>query len=115
MKKLSVNIIIDILMLVSMALMSFSGFLLNGILPHCHGGGGKVKAVFGMGRHEWEDIHVVVGVILVVLLVLHVVLHWSVVDSYFRKQIPNKPLRWLVYALLLVAMLICVVPWFFVL
>jgi hypothetical protein len=35
------------------------------------------------------------------------------VDGYFCKQIPNKPLRWAVYALLFVAMLICVVPWFF--
>ena len=57
MKKMTVNIVIDVLMLVATSLLSFSGFLLEGILPHCHGKGGVLKAFLGMGRHTWADIH----------------------------------------------------------
>lgn len=115
MKKMTVNIIIDVLMLVAISLISFSGFLLNDILPHCHGMGGRVRAVLGMGRHLWADIHLIAGVVLVVLLVLHIVLHWSQVDGFFRKQIKNQALRYVLYAVMLVLLIVCTIPWVFAL
>lgn len=115
MKKMTVNIVIDVLMLVAISLISFSGFLLNGILPHCHGKGGVLRTILTMNRHTWADIHLVSGVILVVLLVLHIVLHWPQVDGFFRKQIKSEVLRYAFYAVMLVLLLIAVVPWVFAL
>ena len=115
MKKMTVNIVIDVLMLVATSLLSFSGFLLEGILPHCHGKGGVLKAFLGMGRHTWADIHLYSGIILVVLLVLHIVLHWSVIDGFFRKTIQNSTLRYLLYLFLLIVLVLGVIPWLFAL
>ncbi|MBR3678213.1 MAG: DUF4405 domain-containing protein [Alistipes sp.] len=115
MKKMTVNIVIDVLMLVATSLLSFSGFLLEGILPHCHGKGGVLKAFLGMGRHTWADIHLYSGIALVVLLVLHVVLHWSVIDGFFRKTIKNSTLRYLLYLFLLIVLVLGVIPWLFAL
>lgn len=115
MKKMTINIVIDVLLLVAMTIISVSGFLLNGILPHCHGGGGVVRSVLGMGRHAWADIHLISGIILVVLLALHIILHWSQVDGFFRKQIKSVALRYTLYAVLLVLLLATVLPWIFAL
>ena len=112
---MTVNIVIDVLLLFAISLLSFSGFLLDGILPHCHGGGGIVKEFLGMGRHAWADIHMISGVVIVVLLLLHLVLHWSAIDGFFRNQVPNSALRWTLYVIFLVAMLICTIPWLFAL
>lgn len=106
MKKLARNIIVDILMLAAMATVSGSGYLLDEV---CRRG----VTFWGMGRRTWIDIHLWSGIVIVVLLVLHIVLHWKMVDGFFRKVIPNCALRYAVYALLLALVLITVVPWAF--
>lgn len=113
MKKFTTNIIIDVFMLVAMSLLSFSGFLLDGILPHCHGKGGMVRQIFGMDRHTWADIHLYSGITLVVLLILHIVLHWSQVDAFFSKHIKNSVLRGALYVVMALLLLLGVIPWLF--
>ena len=115
MKKMTVNIVIDVLMLVATSLLSFSGFLLELVLPHCHGKGGLLKTLLAMDRHAWADIHLISGITLVVLLVLHIVLHWSAIDGFFRKKIANAVLRYILYAALLVVLLLGALPWIFAL
>jgi Na+/alanine symporter len=93
-------------MLAAMATVSGSGFLIDQV---CRRG----VTFWGMGRRTWIDIHLWSGIVIVVLLVLHIVLHWKMVDGFFRKVIPNYALRYAVYALLLALVLITVVPWAF--
>lgn len=93
-------------MLAAMATVSGSGFLIDQV---CRRG----VTFLGMGRRLWTDIHLWSGIVLVVLLVLHIVLHWKMVDGFFRKVIPNCALRYAAYALLLALVLITVVPWAF--
>ena len=106
MKKLARNIIVDILMLAAMATVSGSGYLLDEV---CRRG----VTFLGMGRRTWIDIHLWSGIVIVVLLILHIALHWKMVDGFFKKVIPNCALRYAVYALLLALVLITVVPWAF--
>lgn len=93
-------------MLAAMATVSGSGFLIDQV---CRRG----VTFLGMGRRLWADIHLWSGIVLVVLLVLHIVLHRKMVDGFFRKVIPNCALRYAAYALLLALVLITVVPWTF--
>ena len=106
MNRLKINIVIDCLLLAAMATVSGSGFLIDQV---CRRG----VTFLGMGRRLWADIHLWSGIVLVVLLVLHIVLHWKMVDGFFRKVIPNCALRYAVYTLLLALVLITVVPWAF--
>jgi hypothetical protein len=109
MNRLKTNIIIDILMLVSFAAMSFSGFVL------------QMRRVFfanrspfmGMSRHTWSDIHLWSAIVVLVLLVLHLVLHWKAVAGFFKKSIASPAVRYAVYLQLVVLALVTVVPWFF--
>ena len=107
MKRLNVNIVIDILMLVTVAIISFSGYLLEEV---CRG---KVQFL-GMMRRQWGDIHLWASIALLVLLILHLVLHWSMIDGFFKKNIKRKALRYSLYLLLLALALITFIPWFFI-
>jgi hypothetical protein len=63
-------------------------------------------SLFGMDRHEWGTIHLVIGITLLALLALHIMLHWKTILSLLRRLIPNCTLRFIV-ALLFSA--VCVV------
>ena len=104
MKKLTRNIIVDILMLAAMASVSSSGYLLKEV---CRRG----VTFLGMGRRVWWDIHLWSGIVIVVLLFLHIALHWKMIDGFFKKAIPSTALRVIVYVVLLALILIASVPW----
>lgn len=106
MNKLKTNIIIDILMLVAMTIVSGSGYLIEEV---CRRG----VTFLGMGRRVWADIHTWAGIVLVALLIVHIVLHWKTVNGFFTKHIPNRAVRYIVYALLLALILIASIPWLF--
>ena len=106
MNKLKTNIIIDVLMLASMAVVSLSGYLLDEVVR-------RGVTFMGMGRGTWRDIHLWSGIIIVVLLVLHIIFHWKTINGFFTKHIPNKALRYVTYALLLALVLIAAIPWLF--
>ena len=109
MNKLKTNIVVDILMLVSFAAMSFSGFVL------------QMRRVFfadrspfmGMSRHTWSDIHIWSAIVVLVLLVLHILLHCRVVDGFFKKSIASTAVRYTLYLLLVALVLVTVIPWIF--
>ncbi|MBQ5701638.1 MAG: DUF4405 domain-containing protein [Alistipes sp.] len=106
MNKLKTNIIIDVLLLASMAVVSSSGYLLDEVVR-------RGVTFMGMGRRTWIDIHLWSGVIIVVLLVLHIIFHWKTINGFFTKHIPNKALRYTTYAILLALVLITAIPWLF--
>ena len=106
MNKLKTNIIIDVLLLASMAVVSSSGYLLDEVVR-------RGVTFMGMGRRAWRDIHLWSGIIIVVLLVLHIIFHWKTINGFFTKHIPNKALRYTTYAILLALVLITAIPWLF--
>ncbi len=114
MNKLKTNIIIDVLMIIAFAVMSATGAIME-YMPTCAKGRGHGAPILGMGRHDWGDIHLWSAIVVLVLLLLHIVLHWKMVDGFFKKSIKSRTLRYMLYLLLAVAVLATFVPWFFVL
>ena len=112
MNKLKTNIIIDCLMLVSFAVMSVTGYLME-IMPTCSSGRGHGAPILGLGRHDWGDVHLIAAICVMVFLILHIVLHWQMVNAFFKKHIESNILRYIVYILLVVVSLATFVPGFF--
>lgn len=105
--KFSVNIVIDIITLIAMMLVSYSGLALQARrMSYSY-------LTLGFSRGFWHDIHIYAAVVFLFLLVVHVALHWSAVNAFFAKRIPNRLLRIVVYVVLLFVMLTTVVPAFF--
>ncbi len=114
---LKVNIGIDLLLFLAMVVTSVSGVVIKVIAPLRRIAEQEwvreMAAWFFQvwSRRTWAHIHLWAGVIVMVLLVVHIVLHWQMVDGFFKKHIANKSLRTSLYVVLLLLLVISVVPW----
>ncbi len=107
MSKAKLNLVIDGLLLLNAAAIAGIGLLVEYVLVP----GSRQWEIYGrnvdlrfwsLDRHEWGAVHYVLGLVFLVLLVLHVVLHWGVIISIYRKLIPNRLARRVVAAMLVV-------------
>ncbi len=48
----------------------------------------------GLDRHQWGDIHFIISLIFLLLLVVHISLHWIMIKNIFQRIIPNKIVRY---------------------
>lgn len=76
MRRNTLNFILDALTLLGVMALVTSGFLMRWVLPPGSRGGGG-KSLWGWGRHDIGDAHFYIATGLVLLLVLHVALHWT--------------------------------------
>ena len=112
------NIIIDFVMLMAMALVSISGFILEIVIPSRHAVRFQdatpwCSHLLGLGRHDWGNIHLWAGVVLVTLLAIHILLHIKMVSAFVTKKCPNHTLRILLYVLLLMLLMMTIMPWLY--
>lgn len=98
MRRSSLNFIIDLVALLNLLGLASTGFIMKYILPPGTGGRGRmlrggrgaehfgeeIKELWSMTRHEWGDIHFYLAVIFAVLMVVHIILHWSWIKAYFK-------------------------------
>lgn len=111
--KSKLNLSIDIFMLVLMMPLAGIGFLMKYILVpgtrrnELYGSGVDLEFL-GMDRHEWGQIHFLISIVLLVLLALHIILHWKVIVCVFRRMIPGKIMRIVLASLLAVLSLIMI-------
>ena len=89
--KMLLNIVIDFVMLIAMALVSISGFILEIVIPSRHAV--KFQGVtpwrsqlLGLGRHDWGEIHLWAGIVLVILLTIHILLHINIVSAFVKRN-----------------------------
>ena len=116
--KMPLNIIIDFVMLIAMALVSISGFILEIVIPSRHAV--RFQSVtpwdshlFGLGGHDWGNIHLWAGVVLLALLAIHILSHINMVSAFVKKKCPNHILQVLLYILFLMLLIITIMPWLY--
>ena len=116
--KMPLNIIIDFVMLIAMALVSISGVILEIVIPSRHAV--RFQSVtpwgshlFGLGGHDWSNIHLWAGVVLLALLAIHILSHINMVSAFVKKKCPNHILRVLLYILFLMLLIITIMPWLY--
>jgi hypothetical protein len=96
--KQKANILIDMVMLVLMVLLVVLGVIIRyALIPGSERwikyGQNVELSLWGMDRHQWGNVHWIIGVVLVLLLVLHLVLHWQQIVNMIKKLIPNMMVR----------------------
>lgn len=95
------NRVINALSLIAFCLMVSTGTVMKWILPPGSGrAGGRFaghdgqgpRLLLGLNRHEWGDIHFYISIVFLVLLALHLVLHWNwiCVTAWGTKQCPQS-------------------------
>jgi hypothetical protein len=84
-----INIIVNIISFL-VALMSFlSAIIVWQVLPSgqgFRGGKGELENIFflGLARHHWMDIHIISSLIFIILIIIHLILHWHWIKSLPR-------------------------------
>jgi hypothetical protein len=86
MRRNTFNLVIDVVTLLLMLGLLTTGLIIWFVLPPGSGGrhGGAGLTLWGLGRHDWGDVHAWMALTLCVLVVLHVILHWSWACSTVR-------------------------------
>ena len=93
-KRSSLNFIIDLVALLNLLGLAFTGFIMKYILPPGSGGLGRqlhdgrgrepIKELWSTTRHEWGGIHFYLALVFVILMVVHIILHWGWIKNYFK-------------------------------
>jgi len=92
MSKATRNYLIALVMALLALVQAVSGFVLWLVLPRGGGSTGVKSAdsTFIWSRDSWIDLHDWAAVALVVIVVIHIILHWSwivrMTKSYFRPK-----------------------------
>lgn len=83
MRKNTLNFVVDLLTLLAILAMVGTGLIMYYVLPA--GSGGRGLVLWGLGRHDWGDIHFWASAALGGLLILHLALHWAWVCGTVRR------------------------------
>ena len=94
MKRSSLNFIVDLVSFLNLLGIVFTGCIMKYILPPGTGGRGHrlheglgrghIKDLWSMTRHEWGNVHFYLAVLFVILMAVHIILHWSWLKNYFK-------------------------------
>jgi hypothetical protein len=80
MRRATANFTVNLVSFVVLLGLSGSGLIIA--MPHEHGP--NEKRILGLGRGQWGDIHLWLGIAFVVLMLVHLVLHWEWVKCYVK-------------------------------
>lgn len=106
MQKNTLKFILDSLLFISVTSTAAIGFLLGFVIPKGRTAAPAEKFFLGLHRHEWGDLHLILGISMLVILVLHLCLNWPWIKGTTQKHFG---LRWSRFLLGLCS------AWFFVL
>jgi len=118
MKKSTLNFIINAILFLAMAAITGIGFLIKYVLiPGSERwdkyGENVDLSVWGMDRHEWAYIHLIIGFVILSLVLLHIVLHWNMVINVYHRLFKKKAIyRILSIAFIFIGILMMLVPFF---
>jgi len=86
MKRNTLNFVVDTVTALVMLGMVATGLVIRFVLPP---GSGSRRVLWGLGRHDWGDLHFWLAVGIGVLVLIHVALHWQLVCAtalrFFRR------------------------------
>jgi hypothetical protein len=87
-----VYFILACLMFLMAVIEGLSGFLLWLVIPGGGGRGGGESSVFwGITKNAWIDIHDWVAVAMLVLVVIHIILHWKWIVRMIKTCCRRQP------------------------
>ena len=92
MKRNTLNLVIDVVTLLNLLFLVVSGYLMEFTLPPREGAGVQ-RTLWGLDRHDWGDWHFWAAVLFVVLMLLHVALHWKWVCATIGRMVQRADQR----------------------
>ncbi len=85
MRRASWNFLVDLINFILFIVVTVSGVVLKYALPGAPG-----PTFWGMTRRPWGDIHWYSSVAFVIMVIVHIVLHWNWIRGYFKSVYGKK-------------------------
>ncbi len=85
-KKSNLTALIDITALISFVFVVSTGVLMRYVLPPRSG---HSVEVLGMSRHEWGNVHFYITFTFLVILSIHLILHWRFFFRLFQEGVKS--------------------------
>ena len=82
--------------------------LLSGIERNKTYGSNTDLEFLGLDRHEWGSVHLIISLSFLVLMIIHIILHWNVIKAIFKRMIITRSLRIAIVSILTVASLLMI-------
>jgi hypothetical protein len=86
MKKNVMNFWVDVIIFVDLIAVMFTGVLIHRFPYEL-----KEGTILGFPRYEWGDLHWVLALFLILLILLHLALHWTWAKVTFNKHLRLEP------------------------
>ena len=87
MKRTATNFWLDLASFIVMVGLALTGGITHYVLPS---GTGNWLALFGLGRRDYGQIHFYLGFSVVILLALHLAMHWSWLCGFVAKRLGKE-------------------------
>ena len=86
MKRANQNFLTDSLIFVLFFLLAATGLFLHFKLPP----GSHGDTVWGLGRHDWGEIHFWMAITFIAILIIHLILHWNWIVCMIKGRYQSK-------------------------
>ncbi len=80
----AINAGVDLIAGLSISGVVATGAILQFVLPQ---GSGKVWTLWGLARHDWAAVHSVVSVVLIVVVGVHLAVHWRWIGEVLARRL----------------------------
>jgi hypothetical protein len=87
MNKTTLNFWMDVLLFLNFLALSITGAILKWGVPR---GRDQEKFYGGLHRHDWQDWHFWLAVVIAVNVALHLILHWNWIVCQLRCRLSGK-------------------------
>jgi len=87
MRRTTLNFIVDSISFADLLLLAATGTIMKWVLPPGSGGRGygfrggrdpaELRELLGLTRHDWGSIHFILALLFILLILVHIVLHWT--------------------------------------
>jgi len=94
------NFLIDLVSFLVLLCLGFSGYIMRFVLPPGSGGlgrgfrggrgTGEIRDFLSLTRHQWGSIHFYLAAVFLLLMLVHIVLHWAWIKNCFRAFFVKK-------------------------
>ena len=95
-KKNQLNFFLALAMFTDLVFLSLIGLIIHYVLPpgsgrHGGPGVGEPATFLLLGRHDWGQAHWVLALVFLVMLVLHLLLHWKWIWNQYKIVFKKSP------------------------
>ncbi len=96
-KKSILIVFVDIAAFISFIFVVSTGVLMRYVLPP---GSGQFTEILGMSRHDWGSTHFYITFLFLVILSMHLILHWRFISGIFDRNIKGASISRIILGLI---------------